>query len=88
MYQSSVHPLNLDGFIGSLVALKLDTASALVANKSLVTFQHQDGSVDQVEIISGVLFDTVNIGKQVARLLITDVFSCERNVVKSMIMRK
>ena len=75
MYKTILHPLYLDSFISRLVTLQFDTPSAFISNKSLLAFQHQDGSVDQVKEVFGVLFNTVAVGKQMTRLLVSDVFA-------------
>ena len=66
MNKTILNSFNLNSFISCLVTLQLDTARPLVANKPLFTFQHQDGSVDQVEEVFGVLLNTVTVGKQVS----------------------
>ena len=75
MHLSPLHSLHLDSLIRSFVALQLDTASSLVSNEALVTLQHQDGSVDQVEEVPRVLLHALNISKQVSRLLVSDKFT-------------
>ena len=67
-------PLDLDGLVAGLVALKLD-AALLVAHEALVALEDEDGSVDQVEEVSGVVLNTVAVGKQVSRLFIADIFA-------------
>ena len=70
-----LHPLHLDGGVGGLVALQLGAAGRLVAHKALLALQHQDGSVDQIEIVFGVRFQALAVGVQMAGLLVADVFS-------------
>ena len=72
---SVLHSLHLDGRVGRLVALQLDTAGRLVTNKPLVAFQDQDWSVYQIEIIFGVRFQALAVGVQMARFLVADVFT-------------
>ena len=70
-----LHSLHLDGLVGRLVALQLDTASSLVTNKALVAFEDQDRSVYQIKIIFGVRFQALAVGVQMARFLVADVFT-------------
>ena len=74
MYEPILDPLDLDSLVAGLVALQLD-AARLVAHKALVTLQDEDGSVDQVEEVSGVVLNTVAVGKQVSGLFIADIFA-------------
>ena len=74
-----IYPLHLDGLVGRLVALQLDTASRLVANKALVAFQDQDWSVYQIKIVFGVRFQALAVGVQMARFLVADVFPYKYN---------
>ena len=61
MHLSALSSLNLDGLIGGLVALQLVGTRRLVAYKTLVTFEHQDGSVDQVEVVLGLVLNGVTV---------------------------
>ena len=61
MHLSALSSLNLDGLIGGLVALQLVGPRRLVAYKTLVTFEHQDGSVDQVEVVLGLVLNGVTV---------------------------
>ena len=74
MYEPILDPLDLDSLVAGLVALQLD-AARLVAHKALVTLEDEDGSVDQVEEVSGVVLNTVAVGKQVSGLFIADIFA-------------
>ena len=61
MHLSALSSLNLDGLIGGLVALQLVGTRRLVAYKTLVTLEHQDGSVDQVEVVLGLVLNGVTV---------------------------
>ena len=75
VHQSILHPLDLDGLIGSLIALELDAAGPLVAHEALIALQDEDGSVDQVEEVPRVVRDAVAVGEQMPGLLVADIFS-------------
>ena len=75
MDEPVLNPLDLDGLVSGLVALQLDAARPLVAHEALVTLEHEDTSVNQIEVVSCVLLNTVAVGKQVSRLFIADIFA-------------
>merc|ERR1719341_480134 len=64
--------LHLYGGIGSLIALQPARAGCLVADEALLALQHQDWPVDQVEVVLAALIDSVNVGKEMSRLLCPD----------------
>ena len=65
--------LHLDGGVAGLVALEPVAARGPVTNETLLTLQHQDRPVDQVEVVLASLLDGVNIGEQMAGLLGPDI---------------
>ena len=75
MDEPVLNPLDLDGLVSGLVALQLDAARPHVAHEALVTLKHEDTSVNQIEVVSCVLLNTVAVRKQVSGLFIADVFS-------------
>ena len=75
MDEPVLNPLDLDGLVSGLVALQLDAARPLVAHEALVTLKHEDTSVNQIEVVSCVLLNTVAVGKQVSGLFVANIFS-------------
>ena len=75
MHQTIVDPLDLDGLVRSLIALELDAAGPLVAHEALVALEDKDRSVNQIEVVSRVLLNTVAVGKQVSGLFVANIFS-------------
>lgn len=75
-------PFNQDSFVAGFVALQLAGSGAFVAHEALLALKHENGSVDQVEIVLSVLLGSIAVGKEMARLLGANEFSVialERN---------
>lgn len=67
MDHSFVCPLDHNSFISGLVALQPVGSGGFVANEALVTLQHEDGSVDEIEVILGVLIHgSIAVGEQMS----------------------
>ena len=67
--------LNLDGSIASLVTLESWGPCSTVTHEALLALQHQNWSVDQIEVVLASIFDRVNISKQMAGFLCPYVLS-------------
>ena len=81
MDEPVLNPLDLDGLVSGLVALQLDAARPLVAHEALVTLKHEDTSVNQIEVVSCVLLNTVAVNKQVSGLVVANVFSSIERII-------
>ena len=75
MDEPVLNPLDLDGLVSGLVALQLDAARPHVAHEALVALEDKDRSVNQIEVVSCVLLNTVAVGKQVSGLFVANIFS-------------
>ena len=53
IFDVSADDNDLYGGIGGLIALQSARAGCLVADEALLALQHQDGPVDQVEVVPG-----------------------------------
>ena len=60
---SLVGALDHNHLVVGLVALQLVARAGLVAHKALVTLQHEDRPVDQVEVVAGIVIALLAVGK-------------------------
>ena len=74
MNHSFVGSFHHNCLIGGLIALQPCGAAGLVPDETLVTLQHKDWSIDEIEVIFGVLIHSIAIGKKMAGFFCTDKF--------------
>ena len=60
---SLVGALDHNHLVVGLVALQLVARAGFVAHKALVTLQHEDRPVDQVEVVAGIVIALLAVGK-------------------------
>lgn len=61
--------LHQNSLVDGLIALQLVASRRAVPHKSLLTLEHQNGTVDQIKVKLGRIFDNIGRSKQMTRAL-------------------
>ena len=74
MNHSFVGSFHNNCLIGGLIELQPCGAAGLVPHETLVTLQHKDWSIDEIEVIFSVLIHGIAIGEKMTRLFRANKF--------------